>query len=191
MLKNEINQYCENVLDIIVTNMANAEYIESSIYNNNIAITTENTTMGYKNTFYLDNYSGILQNNNPIHTYQIRDIFDYKNNPNIDDKYRVENFPAQYFIRYSPFEKDGRIKYILDSWEIELLNEFEEYQDVYNIEPVTPLSIKVNSLTYMIKINVKLVAGGNEDFPKEYLIFSRSVFCPNAQAYGMDLLNVL
>ena len=70
------------------------------------------------------------------------------------------NFPAQYFIRYSPFEKDGRIKYILDSWEIELLNEFE-YQDVYNIEPVTPLSIKVNSLTYMIKINVKLVAGGN------------------------------
>ena len=78
-------------------------------------------------------------------------------------------------LNYNSLEKNGLIKYELESFEVDLMSNIPEYNQNTLYSTASPL---VTNNTLVIKLSAKLILDSNAHSAKEYIIFRRVVFSP-------------
>jgi len=159
LVRGELMAYCNYALDDVARSIRLADVIIFGSYNNNIMIETQ-VNEEVLDTYALSEEEGILKNGIPIHE---------------EVQYNANNTDAgvsKHKIFYTPQNKNGFLKYKLDSWEIERLS-VSEHDDntIYKTEKSF-----LKESTFVIALHTKLIMGWDEENPIKKLEFMRIAF---------------
>jgi len=161
LVRGELEAYCNYALDDVAQSIRLADQIIFRSYNNNDMITTYVNEIP-QNTYAISEEEGILKNGIPIH-----DEVQY--NPN-----NTDTGISKHKIFYTPQNKNGFLKYMLDEWKIYPLSENND-NTIYTAG--NPLVLKYS---FVIELHAKLIMGWDEENPIKKLEFKRIAFSAGA-----------
>ena len=157
LVRGELVAYCNYALDDVAQSIRLADEIIFRSYNNNDMITTYVNEIP-QHTYAISEEEGILKNGIPIHE-------EVQYSANSTDK-----GISMHKIFYTPQNKKGFLKYMLDEWKIYPLSENND-NTIYTAR--NPLVLQSS---FVIELQTKLIMGWDEKDPIKYLTFKRIAF---------------
>ena len=163
LVRGELVTYCNYVLDDMSQSIRLADVV---LYNNNAIITKVNRKPLH--TYTLSKEEGIIKDGIPIYE-------EMQNNPN-----NSGGSQKKHLLSFIPKKKNGFIKYILDEWSFDSLEQNNNTL-YYSADGRNNIDGNLKESAFVIKMHAKLIMGWDEDcLPGECekLDFERFAFSP-------------
>ena len=157
LVRGELTAYCNYALDDMAQSIRLADEVIVGVYENNDMITTYVNGLR-QHTYTLSEEEGIFKNGIPIHE---------------EVQYNTNNMDAgisKHKIFYTPQNKNGFLKYILDEWKVYPLSENND-NTIYTAG--NPLVLESS---FVIELHTKLIMGWDEENPIKELEYKRIAF---------------